>query len=158
MDLEPRTESVQSQEALDARGKELEKEGRRVLPCNMAEEGLFGLIAFFVPPEGKALVEGWDEEKADAVWVTWLKYGQKLTPEIIEVKSGNDLHKVFTDHASHDGFTGFSNPAKRAAGFICHCKGQEHKSLVFQVTLSSMKELPPELMKLMDPYVQAVES
>ncbi len=159
MDLDPRIESVSSQEALEARGQELEKEGRRVLPCNLAEEGIFGKLAFFIPPEGQALVEEWTDEKADAVWVTWLKYGQKLVPDVTEVTNGNLLHQIFTLHSRHEGFSPFSNPTKRCAGFICHCQAGERKaSLVFQVNLTVAKELPPELMELMSPNIQVVKS
>jgi hypothetical protein len=157
MDLEPRTVKVDSEEHLKAQVEELQKQGRRIIDCNVFENGIVGKLAFWVPPEGKHLEKAWTPQDADAIWLTWEKFGKTLEPEKVRVIDGTQLFKLFNEHKSHQ-IVGFTNSMEKTAGFICFCKAAEGKSLVMFVHLADAKGIPPELLTMFsEPAAQVVD-
>lgn len=145
MDLEPKTIKVNSELALVTQAAEFEKQGRRVIDCSVFPDGIIGKLAFLVPPEGKALVNEWTAKDADAIWLTWEKFGRVLEPIREQVSDGNRLFELFSEHKDH-GIVGYID--EQHAGFICFCKAKsEGKSHVFFVELANLKDIPPELQK-----------
>ena len=157
MDLTPRTIKVDSEEHLGTQVEELKKQGRRVIDCNVFENGIIGKLAFWVPPEGKSLEKEWTPKDADAIWLTWEKYGKVLQPEKTQLTSGEQLFQLFNEHKDHK-IAGFTNSMEKTAGFICFCKASEGKSLQFFVHMSDAKGIPPELLTLFhEPAAQVVD-
>jgi hypothetical protein len=155
MDLEPRVVKVDSEEHLKAQVAELQKQGRRVIECNVFENGIIGKLAFWVPPDDK--VESWTPQDADAVWLTWQKYGRLLEPDKIHVKDGAKLFEMYNEHKEHQ-ITAYTNAQTRHAGFVCFCKAHtEGKALVFFVSLTDMKGVPPELLAAFEQPAQVVD-
>ncbi len=154
MDLEPKTIRVSSAEELRAKAFEHEKSGRRVIDCNVFEEGLIGKLSFILPPEGKAST--WTPQEADATWIVWEKFGRMLQPEKTQVQDGTEMFKLFGEHKNHQ-IVGFTNSMDKSAGFVCFCKAEEGKSLVFTVDMSNAKELPPELKASFEPLAQVID-
>lgn len=156
MDLQPKTIKVESKEQLEKQAAELEKQGRRVIDCNVFDDGVVGKLAFWAPPQGKHLEKEWTTMDADAIWLTWEMFGRVLQPEKVKITDGNDLFKLFGEHKDHK-LVGFLNSTDRTAGFVCFCKAKEGKSLVFSVHLSDTKGIPPELLKFMQPAAEVIE-
>lgn len=153
MDLEPRIVKVQSAEQLNSQARELERQGRRVIDCNAFPDGIVGKLAFWVPPPGKE--QSWTPMDADAVWLTWEKYGRMLAPHRTKIESGDKLFELFSHHKDH-GIVGYVD--EKQAGFICFCRAAEGVSDVFFVDLADMKEIPPELRKYVNPVAQVLDS
>jgi hypothetical protein len=153
MDLEPRVVKVESEEQLRKQVAELEKQGRRVIYCNALPDGICGKLAFWVPPPGKE--EAWTPKDADAIWLTWEKFGRMLEPHRTKVATGNQLFELFSEHKDH-GIIGYLDD--KQAGFICFCKAKEGISNVFFIDLVDMKEVPPELRKYINTAAQVIDS
>jgi hypothetical protein len=152
MDLEPRVVKVESAEQLQKQAAELEKQGRRVIECNAFPDGIVGKLAFWVPPPGKE--QAWTPLDADAIWLTWEKFGRVLEPHRTKVENGNQLFEIFSKHKDH-GIVGYVD--EKQAGFICFCRAAEGVSLVFFVHFHDLKGLPPELLRSIEPMAQVVQ-
>jgi hypothetical protein len=152
MDLEPRVVKVESAEQLQKQAAELEKQGRRVIECNAFPDGIVGKLAFWVPPPGKE--QAWTPLDADAIWLTWEKFGRVLEPHRTKVENGNQLFEIFSKHKDH-GIVGYVD--EKQAGFICFCRAAEGVSDVFFVDLADLKEVPPELLRSIEPMAQVVQ-
>lgn len=135
---------LQSLDELNQKTRDLEDGGMRVIDCNDLEHGLVGKLAFFAPPDNE--VE-WAESDARAVWFVWPRFGKSLTPEIIHAKASRELSKFYMQHTRHR-ISGFTNSVERSAGFVCYCKQAEGKSLVCSVKLPDLKDLDPELVRI----------
>lgn len=155
MDLEPKIVQVTSEEELISRAKEFLKAGRRVVDCNIFEEGVIGKLSFCVPPESKVPIDGWGTEKIDAIWLTWEKFGRRLQPEKIRIVDGNQMFSVFDEHRSHQ-IIGYTNSMEQAAGFVCFCRASEGKALVFFVDLANAKEIPLELLAALESPAEVI--
>src|SRR5271163_4485813 len=107
MELKPTVFKVDSEEALKAKCAEYVAAGRRVIDCNVVEDGIVGKLAFLEPPADKN-PEKWTKEETDAHWIVWEKFGRVLIPEKIQVKTGNELFALYNDHHEHD-VIGFTN-------------------------------------------------
>ena len=140
--MSPKIEMCLSEEQLLSKADECEKAGRRVIKCNILEDGIIGKMAFFSPPEGQE--NTWTEKQADMIWLTWEKFGRVLKPKKTLVENGRLLFGLYNEHQNHD-LIGYTNAEDRTVGFICYCKADEGKSLVFYSTLSVTKEIPNEL-------------
>ena len=147
MDLTPTIVKVKSEDALKSKCEEYAKEGRKIINCNILEDGIVGRLAFLEPPAGKK-PEEWTHSETDAHWIVWEKYGQVLVPERIQVNSGNELFALYNEHSGHN-LIGFTNSETKTAGFVCFCQANEEKSIVFTVDVSNIKEVPPDLLAAM---------
>jgi hypothetical protein len=155
MNLEPRIIKCESEEALKRQTAELEKQGRRIIDCNVFEEGLVGKLGFRIPPEGKSLEKKWTAQDADAIWLTWEKFGQVLQPERIMIKDGNSLFRTFAEHKDHP-MMAYTNSVDKTAGFVCFCKASEGKSFVAAVKITDLKQVPPELLRALEPLAEVI--
>ena len=149
MDLKPKIIKANSEEELIAKSAEFAKAGRRVIECNIFEDGIMGKMAYVVPPEGTD-PEKWSAQDADAIWITWEKFGRLLIPEKTLIEDGNQMFTVFDQHRSHP-MVGYTNSMTRTAGFVCFCQASEGKSLVFVVNMVVAKEIPEELKAFFEP-------
>jgi len=147
MELKPTVVKVESEAELKSKCEEYVLQGRRIIDCNVLEDGIVGRLAFLEPPEGKN-PEKWTKKDTDAHWIIWEKYGQVLIPEKIHINSGNELFIIYNEHKNHRQ-VGFTNSESKVAGFVCFCKADEGKSLVFTVKMANTKEIPPDLLSVM---------
>ncbi len=78
--------------------------------------------------------------------VEWPIYGSELKMLKAVIRTPAQLEAAFSEHSNHARFQMFLDPETRSVGAVCHCLAAGGKSVVFQVPLKVVEELPPQMM------------